>query len=192
MTPEAWLQRNGSKLGSDYEHLFVEKVLSRVPKLDLAYVSTQKPFRDLKGKQRYCDFALEEGDDVRIAIEVDGYDKTGTGAGMSRPEFLDWQRRHASLVSSGWNVIRFANVDVRDDPEGCIDHLDLLLRLERGKASHKEKLARRIRKLEEELKKRGESKQDSTASAKPSAEESRRSKQAEAEIRKLKDALARA
>lgn len=151
MTPDIWLRRNGSKLGSAYERLFVETVLSRIPNLDLASVTAQMPFKDRMGRQRYCDFAITEGDGVRIVIEVDGYDKTGTGTGMSKQEFKDWQRRHASLVSAGWDVLRFANADVRDQPDNCIEHIDLLLRSEREKASHKAHLEARIRDFQRKI-----------------------------------------
>jgi Protein of unknown function (DUF559) len=108
--------------------------------LNVAALSAQYPFRDADGRQRYCDFTVVEGDDVRVAIEIDGYDKTGSGQGMSKQEFLDWQRRHASLVALGWDVLRFANADVRDRADRCAEHITLVLRRERSKEAHRQNL----------------------------------------------------
>lgn len=150
MDLEVWLTRNRDRLGSEYEELFVTKVLSLVRSLDPRTVSAQFHFLDDSGGNRYCDFVIREGGDLRIAIEVDGYDKRGTGQGMTRSEWVDWQRRHASLVSQGWNVIRFANADVRDHPDRCAEHLRLLLQRERAKADHARHLKEQIDALERE------------------------------------------
>lgn len=64
----------------------------------------------------------------KLAIEIDGFDKRGTGFGMTHEDFLDWQRRHAALVSQGWDVLRFANRDVRDQPERCLQYLSLVMK----------------------------------------------------------------
>lgn len=149
MDVTVWLARNGHLLAdSRFEELFVRNVLTRVQELDFRALSAQYRFTDIGGRTRYCDFVLQEGEGVRIAIEVDGYDKRGTGTGMSHSDFLDWQRRHASLVAQGWRVIRFANVDVRDDAPRCAELLALLLRDERSKESHSRSLEQRIRELE--------------------------------------------
>ena len=47
----------------------MEGVLSQVPDLYFEILEAQMPFKDLEGKQRYCDFAIREGQEVRIAIE---------------------------------------------------------------------------------------------------------------------------
>src|SRR5690606_3475631 len=51
-------------------------------------------------------------------------------------------------VAQGWRVIRFANVDVRDQAPRCAELLGLLLRDERSKESHSRSLEQRIRELE--------------------------------------------
>lgn len=152
MRSEEWLSSNEHLLGSPYEKLFVVKVLTPIHDLDLSTIQAQFSFKDADGKQRYCDFALMEGSDVRIAIEVDGYDKRGTGTGMTRQEFLDWQRRQAALTAQGWFVLRFANTDVRDEPHRCREHLELLLRRERLRQRHQDDLATSIATLTEKLK----------------------------------------
>ena len=101
MNLHEWLKRNADKLGSKYERYFVEQVLTRVSELDVDALEAQMPFRDPQGRSRYCDFAIREGDGVRIVIEVDGYDKTGRGTGMNYDEFEDWNLRQNALDGAG-------------------------------------------------------------------------------------------
>ena len=133
MNIQEWIRLNGNKLDTDYERMFVTEVLSQISEIDMEAIHAQYPFKDRLGRQRYCDFALIEGDSIKIAIEIDGYDKRGKG-GMNMREFLDWLWRQNGLAHEGWIVLRFANVDVRDRPSRCAKHLQLLLREERSKA----------------------------------------------------------
>lgn len=136
MPPQQWYAQNHHLLGSQFEHLFFENVLSNLPGLDFACLQTQMPFHDDEGKQRYCDFAIQEGSEVRIAIEIDGYDKRGTGEGMTHTEFIDWQRRQAALTAQGWHVLRFANRDVCNEPARCRNNIhSLLVRLRQREAA---------------------------------------------------------
>lgn len=132
-----WISNNKSNSGNEFELLFAETVLPRVPELHFEAITVQYPFKDLDRKQRYCDFVIQEGDAVRIAIEIDGYDKRGTGMGMSHADFIDWQRRQAALTSQGWYVLRFANRDVRDEPQRCAEHISLLLKRSRAKLQNR-------------------------------------------------------
>nr|WP_255263701.1 DUF559 domain-containing protein [Pseudomonas aegrilactucae] len=134
MTQEEWLKANAALFGSDYERLFAQNVLSLVAQIRYESLSVQYPFKDNDGKQRYCDLVISEEGGVRIAIEIDGYDKRGAGTGMSHDDFIDWQRRQAALTTQGWRVLRFANRDVRDEPARCAGHLRALLEDERKKA----------------------------------------------------------
>jgi very-short-patch-repair endonuclease len=155
MTPNEWLDRfqrkSGRKLDSKYERTFLLDVLGQVPNFDFGSLEGQMSFKDSDGKQRYCDFAVEEGREVRIALEVDGYDKKGRGTGMTHNEFVDWQRREAALVSQGWYVLRFANRDVCDRPDKCAEHVNLLLARERQKAGHLDGLRQSQKRLEENI-----------------------------------------
>ncbi|MGM0855863.1 MAG: DUF559 domain-containing protein [Pseudomonadota bacterium] len=126
MTPQRWYAQNHHLLGSQFEHLFFENVLSDLPDLDFACVQAQMPFLDDEGKQRFCDFSIKEGFQACIAIEIDGYDKRGTGEGMTHAEFIDWQRRQAALTSQGWHVLRFANRDVCNEPVRCRNNIHSL------------------------------------------------------------------
>lgn len=134
MTQDEWLKANAARFDSDYERLFASNVLSLVAGIRYASLSVQHPFKDNDGKQRYCDFVISEEGGVRIAIEIDGYDKRGTGTGMSHLDFIDWQRRQSALTSQGWRVLRFANRDVRDHPQRCIRDISVLLDAERKRA----------------------------------------------------------
>lgn len=132
-----WVERNRGQLGSEYEILFAERVLPLVEGLRCDQVTAQHHFVDSDGKNRYCDFIIVESDLVRVAIEIDGYDKRGTGTGMSYEDFLDWQRCQASLAAQGWHVLRFANRDVRDAPRRCAEHISQLLgRLRQKQTGH--------------------------------------------------------
>jgi very-short-patch-repair endonuclease len=135
MTIDYWIEANRNSFGSEYETIFARNVLPLVKDLDLKTVAAQYAFKDKDGRQRYCDFVIVESDEVRLAIEIDGYDKLGTGMGMSHAQFLDWQRRQASLAAQGWHVLRFANRDVRDNPERCAEYINQLLSKLRSSAN---------------------------------------------------------
>lgn len=140
MNQTEWLEGNKSRLSSPFEELFVLNVLSRLKGFDYSTLTAQMQFFDLDRKRRFCDFVIIENSNVRVAIEIDGYDKRGNGTGMSHDDFIDWQRRHAALVSQGWDVIRFANRDVRDDPKRCAYLLSLvIMRARESGLSHEDK-----------------------------------------------------
>ncbi|WP_147273104.1 hypothetical protein [Billgrantia montanilacus] len=128
MTPEIWLRLNAAKLGSPFEGMFIKQVLAHLPGVDFAHLQAQAPFQDIDGRQRYCDFSYEVPGHFKLAIEIDGFDKRGTGTGMTHEDFVDWQRRHAALVSQGWDVLRIANRDVRDHPQRCLQYLTLIMK----------------------------------------------------------------
>ena len=127
MTWQEFLAKNRSKL-SPYEVKFVERVLSQVPGLDFATVQAQTPFTDGRGRRRRIDFTITQGEHVRIAIEVDGWDKTGSGTFMTRDEFDDWSRREVTMTSQRWLVLRFANRLVDRSPKSCARHIALVLK----------------------------------------------------------------
>lgn len=151
MNCKRWLEINAGQLANSWERLFVDTVLTRIAELNWASIETQLPFRDGDGRQRYADFAISEGEHVRIVLEVDGYDKRGRGTGMTAEEFVDWQRRQNALIDQGWSVLRFANRDVRDHPARCAEHITLLLRQQRHAMKHHENLHRSILELEKKL-----------------------------------------
>lgn len=150
MDIESWIKTNEHNFGSIFEREFVDNVLVKINELDLNIVMTQYHFQDLDGKNRFCDFVIQEGD-IKIAIEIDGYDKRNTGLGMNHNEFIDWQRRQAALTSYGWYVLRFANRDVRYEPMRCKRYIELLLREQRSKSQHQLALQNTIENMMNEL-----------------------------------------
>ncbi|CAN5646916.1 hypothetical protein BH23GEM11_BH23GEM11_07480 [soil metagenome] len=136
MTFEEFIARNQVRLeqNSRFELEFARRVLPNVDDLDFARVGIQKPFQDSEGKNRRIDFVIEEGATVRIAIEVDGWDKTGRGSGMTKAEFEGYTRREADMSGAGWTVLRFANTLFLREPLNCARNITLVLRRERAKA----------------------------------------------------------
>ncbi|RMH13023.1 MAG: hypothetical protein D6701_12760 [Gemmatimonadetes bacterium] len=132
---EDFLADNRPRFQTAYEAFFAEQVLPRVTGLSPDIVRCQREYTDGKGVARRVDFAIEEGPLVRIAIEVDGWDKSGRGRGMTRTEFMAWSRRELDLTSRGWTVLRFPNSLVRRFPEECARHLTLTLRKVRAVAA---------------------------------------------------------
>ena len=109
-------------------------VLSNVRDLKPSDVHTQTHFTDVKGTNRYIDFTIEEGDFIRIGIEVDGWDKRKRKTGMNPAEFRDWSLRELSMAASGWTPLRFANSLVASSPDDCRELIEIRLRLERERA----------------------------------------------------------
>jgi very-short-patch-repair endonuclease len=130
--PEEFVRLNRAGFDSKYEEMFVRAVLARVPTIDLAKVRCQTTFH-CDGRLRRCDFTLE--DEIRIAFEVDGYDKTGRGTGMTRSEFNDWLLREGCLKEQGWTLLRFANWQVVNKPERCARNIELVIQNEGAKLS---------------------------------------------------------
>jgi hypothetical protein len=122
-----------------YELLFATQVLSAIEDLiDFSYLLPQHSFADAQGRQRRIDFALTEPNGVRVAIEIDGYDKTGSGGGMTPREFEDWLFREASLASLGWRVIRFPNSMVKKNSTQCAVLLRATIEVARAELDHPE------------------------------------------------------
>lgn len=134
MSAAEFLDEHGNALSrrTPYERHYVERVLNRVPDLNWKALSAQTPFSDAHGRTRYIDFTIIEGDVVRIAIEVDGYDKTGEGRGMTREEFADWSRREQAITAAGYRVVRVANRLIDREPDLCARTVELVLRRERA------------------------------------------------------------
>lgn len=127
----AWadfLRSVSADLESSFEREFVERVLARVPGLTPALVRPQQRFSDSRGRSYRMDFAIVEEPFVHIALEVDGYDKTGTGTGMTRAQFENWLVREAELKSQGWHVLRFANSQFMRSPAQGVRFIELTLR----------------------------------------------------------------
>ena len=190
MDPRDFLLRYSTRLDSPYERHFVEVVLGQVPNLDLSMVKPQVAFKDLNGGNRRMDFAILQEPHIRVAIEVDGYDKTGRGSGMTSSEFVDWLERQNALQMQGWTLLRFPNTLVRDAPARCAREIELTLEQARraansdGGGARSESLATELKSLKARLK----ATQDDAKSARSELARAIRSKEPESSIASLKRA----
>ncbi|MDE0081724.1 MAG: hypothetical protein OXT72_03635 [Gammaproteobacteria bacterium] len=114
-----FLKQNERRFESPWERRFARDVLARVPELNFERVSCQTAFRDAKGVPRRIDFTIEVNEDVRIAIEVDGWDKTGRGSGPTKDEWIADRERKLSIEAIGFDLIEFPNALVETKPENC-------------------------------------------------------------------------
>ncbi len=137
MTAAEWIQKNQHLFSpkTPYERRYVERVLAHVDGLDWASVAAQTAVRDGDGIERRIDFTICEGTIVRIAIEVEGYDKTGDGLGATREEHARGSAREQEIVAAGFTVIRVANRLVDREPDSCRRVVELVLKRERGVAA---------------------------------------------------------
>ncbi len=124
-----WMEANSSKFETPWERNFAKTVLVHVDGLDPDSVTCQHLIPGPDGQCFRADFAISEPG-VQIVIEIDGYDKTGSGTGATRAEYLKAHQRAALLTRRGWSVIRFANSQLRQekDRQLCILALEALLR----------------------------------------------------------------
>jgi very-short-patch-repair endonuclease len=152
---EKWrpfLQKHGSTLVKNHgwELRFFSDVLSQVSSLRPEHVSPQHPFQDMKGGRRYIDFAIRI-DERRLAVEVDGFDKTG-GGGPTPETHIDFTERQNALSLQGWTVLRFTNRQFSRDPTTCIQHLEMTVRdMVESSAQSREALKSYLQGLESEI-----------------------------------------
>jgi hypothetical protein len=107
---------------------FVLDVLGRVEGLDWSQVMYQYPFLDCFGGKRFADFVIVRPGGLKLALEVDGWDKRGTGRGMDRADFDDWLLRQNALAAAGFTVLRFSNRQVTSDARLCIQQIENVLK----------------------------------------------------------------
>ena len=111
---------------SGFEWNFAKKVIQRVPGLRPNSVTPQKAFVSNEGRELHMDFAIEV-DGVRIAIEVEGWDKTGEDRGKNKQEHDDFNRRVQSLQADGWRVMTVTNAQFMADPGFYASQIRIML-----------------------------------------------------------------
>jgi hypothetical protein len=89
---------------SQFEWNFAIEVIPNVKGLKPSQVIPQHPFIGRDGREYHMDFAIIT-ERVKIAIELEGYDKTNTGKGKTRKEHDDFSRRIQDLTRLGWKVL---------------------------------------------------------------------------------------
>lgn len=141
---DSWLARNRATLvgaKTTYEWTFANRILCRIGSLSPDSVQVQSGFTDLDGASRFMDFAITEAS-VRVAIEVDGYNKVpGSTTGMTSEQFSQFLRRQTALSAQGWMVLRFANSDFTRNPARCIRQIELALQQARATAGSAPRLS---------------------------------------------------
>jgi very-short-patch-repair endonuclease len=100
-----------------YELDFLTNVLRKIPALRPGEVRAQEEF-EYGGRQGRIDFVIVRNN-IRLAIEVDGRTKSPTGEPVDNEAHVRATRRQNALSQAGWTVLRFANTDVRLNPDAC-------------------------------------------------------------------------
>lgn len=98
-----------------YEWEFVGKVLRHVSGLPASRVVPQHEFVGENGEILHMDFGFEVNGNM-IAIEVEGFDKTGSSMGKTMKEHNNWASRQRALEKAGWKVIAITNKDFLTNP----------------------------------------------------------------------------
>jgi len=100
---------------SQFEWDFAKDVLPYVVDLQPSQVIPQYPFTNLDGHACRMDFAVIV-DKVKIAIELEGYDKTNSGRGPTKEEIYDLASRQQALTRGGWESLPIFNAQFKKDP----------------------------------------------------------------------------
>tara|TARA_Y100000768_G_C23940817_1_gene665030 strand:+ start:125 stop:1192 length:1068 start_codon:yes stop_codon:yes gene_type:complete len=111
---------------SPFEWHFAIDVIQKVSGLGPNNVTPQQSFIANDGRERHMDFAIEI-DGVKIAIEVEGWDKTGESRGKNKQEHDEFNRRIQSLTSQGWRVLTVTNAQFKRDPIQYIADINKIL-----------------------------------------------------------------
>ena len=97
-----------------FEWNFAQYVLMQVRGLNPNEVTPQRPFTANDGRTLHIDFAIERRD-IKIAIEVEGWDKTGSRQGKTKQEHDAFTRRIQSLSADGWVTLTVSNAQFMAD-----------------------------------------------------------------------------
>jgi len=98
-----------------YEWEFAKAVLRNVSGLPASRVTPQQEFVGENGQILHMDFGIEVNGH-KIAVEVEGFDKTGSGMGKTMSEHNNWAARQRALEKLGWKVIAITNKDFMTNP----------------------------------------------------------------------------
>jgi hypothetical protein len=99
---------------SEYEARFVREVLSRVRGLEPHDVTPQREVRLSDGRSLRIDFFVDRRDLRPLAIELDGYNKTGRVEDAPAVARADKAKRRQLEQQLGYEVVEFAVQDLSD------------------------------------------------------------------------------
>ena len=100
---------------TEFEWDFAMDVIPSVIGLQPSQVTPQHPFVGIDGRQYHMDFAIVT-EKVKIAIELEGFDKDNSGSGQSKKQHDEFNRRIQSLTALGWKPLTITNAQFKSDP----------------------------------------------------------------------------
>jgi hypothetical protein len=100
---------------SEFEWDFAMDVIPAVIGLKPSQVTPQHPFVGTDGRQYHMDFAIVT-EKVKIAIELEGFDKDNSGSGQSKKQHDEFNRRIQSLTALGWKPLTITNAQFKSEP----------------------------------------------------------------------------
>lgn len=111
---------------SKFEWDFAIDVIPAIVGLKPSQVIPQHPFIGRDGREYHMDFAIVT-DHVKVAIELEGFDKTGSGVGKSKREHDEFNKRIQHLTRLGWKVFPITNAQFMNDKLGYAREIAQLL-----------------------------------------------------------------
>lgn len=109
-----------------FEWNFAIDVIPEVVGLKPSQVIPQHPFTGRDGREYHMDFAIIT-EKVKIAIELEGYDKTNSGKGKSKKEHDEFNLRIQHLTRLGWKILTITNAQFMEDPMGYANEIRQLM-----------------------------------------------------------------
>ena len=111
---------------TQFEWDFAIDVIPEVVDLKPSQVIPQHPFTGRDGREYHMDFAIIT-EKVKIAIELEGYDKTNSGTGKSKKEHDAFNLRIQHLTRLGWKILTITNAQFKRDPMGYANQIRQLM-----------------------------------------------------------------
>ena len=111
---------------TQFEWDFAIDVIPEVVGLKPNQVIPQHPFTGRDGREYHMDFAIIT-EKVKIAIELEGYDKTNSGTGKSKEEHDAFNLRIQHLTRLGWKILTITNAQFKRDPMGYANQIRQLM-----------------------------------------------------------------
>ena len=111
---------------TQFEWDFAIDVIPEVVGLKPSQVIPQHPFTGRDGREYHMDFAIIT-EKVKIAIELEGYDKTNSGTGKSKKEHDEFNLRIQHLTRLGWKILTITNAQFKRDPMGYANEIRQLM-----------------------------------------------------------------
>jgi len=111
---------------TQFEWDFAIDVIPEVVGLKPSQVIPQHPFTGRDGREYHMDFAIIT-EQVKIAIELEGYDKTRSGTGKSKKEHDEFNLRIQHLTRLGWKILTITNAQFKRDPVGYANQIRQLM-----------------------------------------------------------------